>query len=60
MKLIITFPLERYDILTAANLAESIRGSPATQWMVEPPPCFQSGLMNASSSRGRGSLSAKT
>ena len=34
--------------------------SPATQWMVEPTPCFQSGLVNSSCSPGRGSLSAST
>ena len=34
--------------------------SPATQWTVEPTPCFHRGLMNSSCSPGLGSLSDKT
>ena len=34
--------------------------SPATQWMVDPMPCFHSGRVNSSCSPGRGSLSAST
>ncbi len=45
-------------VITAARMIPV--ASPATQWIVDPTPCFHSGAMNFSCSPGRGSLSART
>jgi hypothetical protein len=48
----------RAAVMTAAVMMPV--ASPATQWTVEPTPCFHRGLMNSSCSPGLGSLSAMT
>ena len=45
-------------VMTAAAMIPV--ASPATQWIVEPMPCFDSGLMKSSCVPGCGSLSAST